>query len=140
MANFNKIIVDGRLGRDPEMRYTPSGMAVTTLNLANSQYDAQAENKELTTWYRVSIFGKRAEAANQYLVKGSRVLVSGSHRIREYEKDGETRQSNEILADDFTFLDSKKEGNERPAAERPAPASKPVRNTPRAIEGEDLPF
>lgn len=142
-SNFNKIIVDGRLGADPEMRYTQSGTAVTTLRLANSQYDAQAESKELTTWYRVSIFGKRAEAANQYLAKGARVLISGSHRIREYtDKDGNVKQSNEIVADDFAFLDSKSSQGEYQAIAEQRQHSNPQttkRNIPAAIE-EDLPF
>jgi single-strand DNA-binding protein len=147
MANdFNKIIVSGRLGADPEMRYTESGMAVTSFNIANGQYDKNAENNELTTWYRVSIFGKRGEAANQYLAKGSRVLISGAHRIRKYtDKDGNERQSNEITADDFTFMDSKNSNgatDEAPARQpsKPAPA-KPSRNAPQAVDpDEGLPF
>lgn len=141
MANFNSITVTGRLGKDPEMRYTQSGTAITSFSLANSQYDSSAENNELTTWYRVSLFGKRAEAANQYLAKGSHVLVSGQHRIRKYtDKDGNERESNEIQANDFTFLDSKKDGApvDRPA-QKPAPATS--RRAPRQIDAdEDMPF
>jgi single-strand DNA-binding protein len=139
MANdFNKIIVSGRLGGEPEMRYTESGMAVTTFNIANGQYDRNAENNELTTWYRVSIFGKRAEAANQYLNKGSKVLISGAHRIRKYtDKEGNERQSNEITADDFTFMGGKGDTANAEPAERPA---KPAKNAPQPVTDDDLPF
>lgn len=147
MADFNHITITGRLGADPEMRFTPDGTAITTFNVANGQYDKQAENNELTTWYRVTLFGKRAEAANRFLLKGSRVLISGAHRIRKYtDKDDNERQSNEISANDFTFMDSKASGDERPADPQrdPRPASKPVptaRNAPRPIDNdEDLPF
>ena len=76
---FHKIILVGNLGRDPEMRYTPSGQAVTNLSVAtNRRYsDSNGEMHDETVWFRVSVWGKQAEAANQYLRKGRQVLVEG---------------------------------------------------------------
>jgi len=76
---YQKIVLIGNLGRDPEMRYTPNGQAVTTLSLAtNRQYtDNMGQQVKETTWFRVSVWGKQAEACNQYLTKGRPVLVEG---------------------------------------------------------------
>lgn len=152
MANdFNTITFTGRLGADPELRYTEGGSAVCTLRVANGQYDKQAENNELTTWYRVTVFGKRAETANQYLTKGSRVLISGPHRIRPFvDKDGNERESNEVIGNEVTFLDTKADREQSQAPAQPARQSSqsrtsrtmPVaRNVPQQIDNdEDLPF
>ena len=76
---YQKVIIVGNLGRPPEMRFTPSGQAVTNLNVAtNNQYtNAQGERVKETTWWRVSVWGKQAESCNQYLQKGSSVLIEG---------------------------------------------------------------
>ena len=76
---YQHITIVGRLGRDPEMRYTPSGQAVTSFNVATDrQYtDANGQKVKETTWFRVSVWGKQAETTNQYLKKGSMVLVDG---------------------------------------------------------------
>ena len=76
---YNKIILVGNLGRDPEMRYSPSGTAVTNFSMATSEKwaDQQGQTQERTLWWRVSVWGKQAENCNQYLKKGSKVLVEG---------------------------------------------------------------
>ena len=74
---YQKLIIIGNLGRDPEMRYTPDGKAVTTFSVATSR---KYNEKEETTWFRVSVWGKQAESCNQYLTKGSKVLVEGRLR------------------------------------------------------------
>ena len=105
---MNKMLVIGNLGRDPEMRYTPSGQAVTSFTIAtNYKYTtADGESKEETEWFRVSVFGRQAESCNQYLAKGRKVFVEGRLRSRTYEtRDGETRFSNEITASDVRFID-----------------------------------
>ena len=110
---FHKLILVGNLGRDPEMRYTPSGQAVTNLSVAsNRQYTrSDGESVKETIWFRVSVWGKSAEACNEYLRKGRQVLVEG--RLNPDESgnprmwtanDGQSRASFEVTAETVKFL------------------------------------
>ena len=132
---MNKIIVVGNLGRDPEMRYTPSGQAVTSFSVAtNYRYTtAEGEQRDETEWFTVSVFGRQAEACNQYLSKGRKVYVDGRLKSRSYQgREGETRFVLDILAQDVRFLD-RGAAPEAPSADMEPP---PAGN----IEVEDLPF
>jgi len=103
----NKIIVIGHLGRDPEMRYTPNGQAVTSFSVASSRrYTTSAgEQKEETEWFNVSAWGKLGETCNQYLTKGQQVYVEGRMSSRTYEgRDGQTRVSIDVFLNDVQFL------------------------------------
>ena len=110
---FHKVILVGNLGRDPEMRYTPGGQAVTNLNVAtNRTYTDNAGNQvKQTVWFRVSVWGKQAESAHQYLRKGRQVLVegrlnpddNGNPRIWNAQ-DGTPRASFEVTAETVRFL------------------------------------
>jgi single-strand DNA-binding protein len=98
----NKVILVGTCGQDPETRYLPSGNAVTNLSLATSEQwtDKQTGQKvEKTEWHRVSLFGKVAEIAGEYLRKGSQVYIEGKLQTREWEKDGIKRYTTEIVVD-----------------------------------------
>jgi single-strand DNA-binding protein len=98
----NKVILVGTCGQDPEVRYTPSGSAVTNLSLATSEQwtDKQTGQKvEKTEWHRVVMFGKVAEIAGEYLRKGSQVYIEGKLVTREWEKDGIKRYTTEIVVD-----------------------------------------
>ncbi|MDX1296705.1 MAG: single-stranded DNA-binding protein [Pseudomonas sp.] len=98
----NKVILVGTCGQDPEVRYMPNGNAVTNLSLATSEAwtDKQSgEKKEKTEWHRVSLFGKVAEIAGEYLKKGSQVYIEGKLQTREWEKDGIKRYTTEIVVD-----------------------------------------
>ncbi len=98
----NKVILVGTCGQDPETRYLPSGNAVTNLSLATSEQwtDKQTGQKvEKTEWHRVSLFGKVAEIAAEYLRKGSQVYIEGKLQTREWEKDGIKRYTTEIIVD-----------------------------------------
>lgn len=107
MASFNKIIIVGYLGRDPEMRYTPQGTAVCNFSVATSE---KKGDQELTTWFRVQVWGKQAENVNQYLSKGSQVYVEGRLRQDEYtDKEGNKRTTLEVNASDVRFLSAKGE-------------------------------
>ncbi len=116
---YHTIIIVGNLGRDPEMRYTPSGQPVTNFNVAtNRQYtDSNGQQVKETIWFRVSTWGKQAETCNQYLKKGSKVLVEGrlvpdpaTGGPRIYKKqDGTTGSSFEINASTVRFLTSRGE-------------------------------
>jgi single-strand DNA-binding protein len=119
---YHTIIVVGNLGKDPEMRYTPSGQAVTTLSVAtNRQYTgSDGQPVKETIWFRVSVWGKQAETCNQYLRKGSKLLVegrlvpdasTGGPRIWN-RQDGTPAASFEISANTVRFLSSRTEGDE----------------------------
>lgn len=98
----NKVIIVGTCGQDPEVRYLPNGNAVTNLSLATSEQwtDKQSGQKvEKTEWHRVSMFGKVAEIAGEYLRKGSQVYIEGKLQTREWEKDGIKRYTTEIVVD-----------------------------------------
>lgn len=103
----NKIIVIGNLGRDPEMRYTPSGQAVTSFSVASSRRyrTADGEQREETEWFNVSAFGRLSEICNQYLTRGQQVYVEGRLRGRSYtDRDGQPRYSLEVTATEMQML------------------------------------
>lgn len=116
---YQKLVIVGNLGRDPEMRYTPSGQAVTNLNVAtNHQYTSNSGEKvKETTWFRVSVWGKQAESTNQYLRKGSKVLIEGRLTVDPATggpriwtgQDGSPRASLEVNAQTVRFLSSRQE-------------------------------
>jgi single-strand DNA-binding protein len=113
MASFNKIIIVGHLGRDQETRYTPQGTAVSNFSLATTERrkDKSGEQQDITTWFRVSLWGKQAENIGQYLLKGRQVYVEGKLRTEEYtDRDGNKRMSLEVSATDVQLLGSKGEG------------------------------
>jgi single-strand DNA-binding protein len=117
---YQKIIIVGNLGRDPEMRYMPDGTAVTSFNVATSHRwteKASGQQKEETTWFRISVWGRQAETANQYLNKGSKVLVEGRLRADPQtggpklftRQDGTVGSSFEVTADLVRYLTPKGE-------------------------------
>jgi len=110
--SFNKITIVGHLGRDPELRYTPQGTAVCKMSVATSERRraANGENEEHTTWFRVTVWGRQAELANEYLGKGRQVYVEGRLRLEEYaDREGNQRISPEVTATDIQFLGSRNE-------------------------------
>jgi single-strand DNA-binding protein len=109
---YSRIIVVGNLGRDPEMRYTPSGTPVTNFSVAvNRRRPAGGgEYVDETDWYRVAVFGRQAEVADQYLARGMKVLVDGQPRIDTYVgNDGVERTNVEINCDNFQMLGTREE-------------------------------
>ena len=107
--SFNKIIVIGNLGRDPELRYTPQGNAVCNFSVATSEKkrDKAGEMQEATIWFRVTTWGKLAETASKYLTKGRPVYVEGRLRVDEWtDRDGKNRYTLEINASDLHFIGS----------------------------------
>ncbi len=107
--NLNQILLIGRAGTDPEMRYTPSGTPVTNFRLAvsNNRRDTNGEWTEDTEWFTVTAWERQAESVNQYLAKGRRVFVDGRLSTRQYTSNsGEARTSLEVRAFKVVFLDS----------------------------------
>lgn len=109
---YSRIIVVGNLGRDPEMRYTPSGTPVTNFSIAVNRRrpSGGGEYVDETDWYRVSVFGRQAEIADQYLARGMKVLVDGQPQIQRFVgNDGVERTNVEIRADNFQMLGTREE-------------------------------
>jgi single-strand DNA-binding protein len=122
MASLNKVIIIGNLGRDPEMRYMPSGDALANFSVATTDTwkDKAGAKQEKTEWHRVSMFGKLAEIAGEYLKKGSQVYIEGRLQTREWtDKEGQKRTTTEIVANEMKMLGGRGDGGgERGGADR----------------------
>lgn len=138
MASLNKVQIIGRLGQDPEMRFTANGRAVSTLNVAvNRSYTTQdGERHEETEWVRVVAWQKLAELASQYLSKGRQVYVEGRLQTRQWEdKEGQRRYTTEVIAQDIQFLDRADGGNYDKDSGGPAGG-----DDAGSVDPDDLPF
>jgi len=157
MASVNKVILIGNLGRDPEVRYTPSGAAICNVTIATSRnWKAKdsGEKMEETEWHRIVFYDRLAEIAGEYLKKGRPVYVEGRLKTRKWQdKDGVEKYTTEIIAEQMQLLGSREgmgggadEGGSRPApAQRPAagrPASAPASKSSTGFEDmdDDIPF
>ena len=110
MASVNKAILVGNLGRDPEVRYSPDGGAITNISIATTDTwkDKSGEKQERTEWHRIVFFGKLAEIAGEYLKKGSQVYIEGRLQTRKWQdKEGQDRYTTEIVASDMKMLGSR---------------------------------
>jgi single-strand DNA-binding protein len=158
MASVNKVILIGNLGRDPEVRYAPSGSAICNVTLATSRQwkdKNSGERQEETEWHRVVFYDRLAEIAGEYLKKGRPVYVEGRLKTRKWtDKDGVDKYTTEIIADQMQLLGSREGGGDegggggggysRPAA-RPAAAAAPKPAAKPAATGfddmdDDIPF
>lgn len=111
--DLNKVMITGRLGADPEMRFTPQGSPVTTFRVASGRTwrSADGTSHDDTEWFRVVAWEKLAEICNQYLTKGARVYVEGRLQTRKYQdRDGQERYSTEVIANDMIILSSRRDG------------------------------
>jgi single-strand DNA-binding protein len=129
MASINKVILIGNLGKDPEVRYMPSGEAVTNITLATTDTwkdKASGDKKESTEWHRVAFFGRLAEIAGQYLKKGRQVYIEGSLRTRKWQdKDGQDRYTTEIIASEMKMLGGREGMGDSGPREAPAGSGAP---------------
>ena len=126
MASVNKVILIGNLGRDPEVRYMPSGDPMVNINLATTDTwrDKSGEKQEKTEWHRIVMFGKVAEIAGEYLKKGSQAYFEGRLQTRKWtDKEGQDRYTTEIVADRMQMLGSRSGGTARAMPEDDAPSS-----------------
>jgi single-strand DNA-binding protein len=144
--DLNKVMIIGRLGADPEMRYTPSGSPVTTLRVASGRQwrDSGGEPREETEWFSVVAWNKLAEICNQYLTKGSRVYIEGRLQTRSWDdqQSGQTRYKTEVIANDMIILDgrSTRDDDDMPQREAPRPPRGRESLAPPDIGDEDIPF
>lgn len=141
MASVNKVILLGNLGQDPEIRYTSDGKAIANLSVATSESwkDKSGEKQEKTEWHRVSMFGKQAEVAGQYLKKGSSAYFEGRIQTRKWQdKEGNDRYTTEIVADRMQMLGGKGESGKVTHERAPAPRQQSTNNI--ADMEDDIPF
>lgn len=148
-GSVNKVILIGRLGKDPELKYTPSGTPVAKFTLATDEVfkDQTGEQQRRTEWHNIVAWKRLAEICGEYLTKGKQVYIEGSIRSRQYDdKEGNKRTVHEIVARQMTMLGSRAD-SERPAQERSSapPSSQPTPPEPEGLGGseitdEDIPF
>jgi single-strand DNA-binding protein len=163
MASINKVILIGNLGKDPEVRYTPSGSAICNITLATSRNwkdKNTGERQEETEWHRVVFYDRLAEVAGEYLRKGKSIYVEGRLKTRKWQdKDGQDKYTTEIIASEMTMLGSRDGGGDEgggggggysrereapaPRASAPrAPAPKPAAKSSTGFDDmeDDIPF
>jgi single-strand DNA-binding protein len=138
---FNKVFLVGRLGNDPDLRYTQNQTAVVNFSLATSEYVADkngGEGKEHTEWHKIVVWQKQAENCHKYLVKGSLVHIEGKIQTRQWEdKDGSKRYSTEVVAQSVKFLSPK---GERTQGQGQAMQQEPAGQPPTQCAPDDIPF
>jgi single-strand DNA-binding protein len=157
-GSVNKVILVGRLGKDPELKYTPSGAPVAKFSLATDESfkDRTGEKQNRTEWHNIVAWNKLAEICGEYLTKGKLIYIEGSIRSRQWQDQaGNKRTSYEIIANQMQMLGSKADsermpstGVDRPAPERqappappsPEPSAEPVSPPESEISDEDIPF
>ncbi|HVP31111.1 MAG TPA: single-stranded DNA-binding protein [Myxococcota bacterium] len=149
MASVNKVILIGNLGRDPELRYTPSGQPVANFTLATSDNftSKSGEREERTEWHRIVAWGRTAELCAQYLSKGRTVYIEGRLQTREWEnKEGQKQRTTEVVATTVQFLGPPKGGagagaGPRGAGGRAGEGGEPAYDAPSAPPpDDDIPF
>ena len=151
MANFNKVILAGNLTRDPELRYTPKGVAIAKLTLAiNRTWKSETgETKEEVTFVDVDAFGRQAEVVGQYMKKGRPFLVEGRLKLDQWEdKNTHQKQSKlKVVLEGFSFIDSNRGDSAAPAGARPAAVPAAAAEAPPPAEAgapepeqDDVPF
>jgi single-strand DNA-binding protein len=145
MGSVNKVILVGNLGRDAELRYTPGGAPVATLNLATTEMwnDKAGQRQEKTEWHRIVLWGKTAESLNEYLTKGKQIYVEGRLQTRQWDdKDGNKRYTTEIRGDRVVLLGGG--GGGGGARQQPRGASVPAEEhmgePVSELTDDDIPF
>ena len=146
MASYNRVILVGNLTRDPELRYIPSGTAVTDIGLAvNDRVKKGNDWVDETTFVDVTLWARTAEVANEYLSKGSSVLIEGRLKLEQWEKDGQKRSKMKVVADKMQMLGSRSGGGGGGGARSSAPPQQSedysqVGESAPSAPSDDIPF
>lgn len=144
MADLNKVMLLGRLTRDPEVRYTPKGTAVGDLGLAiNNRFKAQDGSwKEETTYVDVEVWGRQAETAKEYLSKGREVFVEGELKLDQWEQDGQKKSKLKVRGMRVQFIGGREGGGSRPQRSSDSQGPPPPRDedAPAPADDDDIPF
>ena len=140
--SFNKITIVGNLGRDPELRYTPQGTPVCSFTVATNERrkDRAGEMQDSTTWFRVTLWGRQAETASQYLTKGRPIYVEGRLRVEEWtDRDGKQRYTLEVHATDMQFIGGGR-ADEQPMERAAAATGGSAPAEQSDLTDDDIPF
>ncbi len=142
ISSMNKVILIGRLGGDPELKYTSNGTAQALINLATSERwkDSDGNQQEKTEWHRVIAWRRQAEFAGEWLKKGRLICIEGKLTTRSWEKDGQKRYMTEVVADNITMLGSKAEGGGGESKGTPPKQEEPPDSGDVMEDDDDLPF
>ena len=143
MGSVNKVILVGNLGRDAELRYTPGGAAVSTINMATTEVwnDKAGQRQEKTEWHRVVLWGKSAESLTEYLTKGKQIYVEGRLQTRQWDdKDGNKRYTTEIRGDKIVLLGGGGRGQAIDRGDPGAHAPGPAAESSEPLTDDDIPF
>jgi single-strand DNA-binding protein len=145
MGSVNKVILVGNLGRDAELRFTPGGAAVATLNMATTEVwnDKSGQRQEKTEWHRVVLWGKTAESLSEYLTKGKQIYVEGKLQTRQWDdKDGNKRYTTEIKGDRVVLLGGGGGGSRGASADRGGDMAShaPGPDASEPLTDDDIPF
>jgi single-strand DNA-binding protein len=146
MGSVNKVILVGNLGRDAELRYTPGGAAVATINMATTETwnDKSGQRQEKTEWHRVILWGKTAESLTEYLTKGKQIYVEGKLQTRQWDdKDGNKRYTTEIKGDRVVLLGGGGGGGRGASADRGGDmggGGAPGPDATEPLTDDDIPF
>ncbi len=142
MGSVNKVILVGNLGRDAEVRFTPSGAAVANFSIATTEVwnDKSGQKQEKTEWHKVVLWGKAAESLKDYLVKGKQIYVEGRLETRKWEKDGVERYTTEVKADKITLLGGGGGGGGSRSMDRSMGQSGGDESPMEPITDDDIPF
>jgi single-strand DNA-binding protein len=138
MAGVNKVILVGRLGRDPEVRYTPSGTAVANFSIATSEQwtNKDGEKQERTEWHKIVAWRRLGEICGEYLHKGSQIYIEGRLQTRDWEdRDGNKRYTTEVIAQTMQMLGSADKGGKAETTDERFPVEEPV-----TVPEDDIPF
>ena len=141
MASLNKVMLIGNLGRDPEVRYTASGTAVASFSLATSEKykNKSGESEERTEWHNITLWGRLAEIAGEYLAKGKTVYIEGRLQTRKWQdRDGKDRYTTEIVGEKMQMLGSRGEGGRQGAGRQEG--QEPGYEEPVFNPDDDIPF
>jgi single-strand DNA-binding protein len=142
MASLNKAILIGNLGRDPELKYTPSGVPVCTFSIATTERykDQDGNPQEKTEWHNIKVWRKQAEVAAEYLKKGRQVYIEGRIETQTWEKEGQKNYRTEIVARKILMLGRKEEEVGPTPTTAGKPAKEPSEPPPEIPDEDDLPF
>ena len=140
---INKVILVGTLGKDPEIRYSQAGAALTSVSVATNEVwkDKNGEKQERTEWHRVKFFGRLAEIAGEYLKKGGQVYIEGSLRTEKYtDKQGVEKYSTDIIANEMQLLGGRPDMDSRESSARGAGDKAPATNLGEFVDDTTIPF
>lgn len=141
--SFNKVTIVGNLGRDPELRYTPQGTPVCSFTIATNERrkDRGGESQDVTTWFRVTLWGRQAETASQYLTKGKPVYIEGRLRVEEWsDRDGKQRYTLEVNATDMQFIGGRSDEQMSSSRSDSGASAGAGPAEPPDIADDDIPF